>query len=157
MVEHARRLRREQTPAEKVLWEALRGRRLCGLKFRRQHPIGHFVVDFYCPALGLVVEVDGGVHDGLLEHGCDQERQEWLEALGLTVMRVANDSVFRDMPGVLREIASAAAPLCPPSVENRQRGEGAVREGDKAEGGGETAQHNPLLPSPTVTAERGRG
>jgi very-short-patch-repair endonuclease len=119
MVEHARRLRREQTPAERVLWEALRGRRFRGLKFRRQHPIGCFVVDFYCPAEKLVVEVDGAVHEDLSHRAGDAEREQWLAELGLTIVRVSNDLVLNDMHLALDLIAAAAEsrPLDPPPSE----------------------------------------
>jgi very-short-patch-repair endonuclease len=108
MVEHARRLRREQTPAEKALWEELRVRRLRGLKFRRQHPIGCFVVDFYCPAEQLVVEVDGGVHEDLSHRAGDAEREQWLSELGLKIVRVSNEVVMSDLQSALRTIAAAA-------------------------------------------------
>jgi very-short-patch-repair endonuclease len=109
MLELARRLRREQTPAEKALWEALRGRGLCGHKFRRQHPFGCFVVDFYCAAIGLVVEVDGAVHDDLSQRASDDGRALWLRGLGLEIVRVTNDVVLSDLGAALRMIADAAA------------------------------------------------
>ncbi|HEY9867286.1 MAG TPA: DUF559 domain-containing protein, partial [Candidatus Obscuribacterales bacterium] len=83
--EAARRLRRELTPAESILWEALRGRQLDGLKFRCQHPVGKFILDFYCPSVKLVIEVDGGIHDQQQEY--DQARTEKLEAFGYRVLR----------------------------------------------------------------------
>lgn len=107
MVEIARGLRSELTPAEKVLWDALRGRRFCGLKFRRQHPIGCFVVDFYCPEKQLIVEVDGGVHESQSQCASDAEREEWLMGLGLQIVRVSNDLVLTDMRAALTVIESA--------------------------------------------------
>ena len=62
--QNAKELRQSLTPAERILWERLRDRRLSSLKFRRQHPIGAFIVDFYCPAARLVIEIDGGIHLG---------------------------------------------------------------------------------------------
>ena len=70
--ERARELRKAMTQAEQVLWKALRGRRMAGLRFRRQHPVGRFILDFYCPAAKLGLEVDGGIHDGQAER--DEER-----------------------------------------------------------------------------------
>src|SRR5512133_277413 len=83
MIELAREFRKEPTEGEKILWKALRGRRLDGIKFRRQQPIGYFVVDFYNSAYRLVVEVDGPVHES--QKDADRARQEILEELGLAV------------------------------------------------------------------------
>jgi very-short-patch-repair endonuclease len=82
MTEIARKLRREQTASEAILWEALRNRKLEGRKFRRQHPIGKFVVDFYCNAEGLIVEVDGSIHELPEQQELDRQRQFLLESLG---------------------------------------------------------------------------
>jgi very-short-patch-repair endonuclease len=112
----ARDLRREMTRAEAVLWEALRGRRLAGLKFRRQHAIGTSVLDFCCPTARLVIEVDGGVHEADEVAAHDRARDEQFTAAGYTVLRVRNEDVFRDLPGVLDRIAATAmknrAPVC---------------------------------------------
>lgn len=101
----ARKLRREMTPAEALLWVGLRGRRLAGLKFRRQHPIGRFYADFCCVERRLVVEVDGPVHLGLEQR--DAERTEMLACHGYRVVRFTNDRVLEDLDGVLEEIAAA--------------------------------------------------
>ena len=90
--EAARRLRQELTPAESILWQALRGRQLEGLKFRCQHTVGRFIVDFYCPSVKLVIEVDGGIHDQ--QQVYDQARTEKLEAFGYRVLRFTNDQVM---------------------------------------------------------------
>lgn len=102
----ARELRREMTPAEKKLWNALRKQRLADLRFRRQHPVGRFVLDFYCPATKLGIEVDGGVHDEQIER--DRVRTMALESAGYTVLRFRNDEVLNDLPSVLRRIEGAA-------------------------------------------------
>jgi very-short-patch-repair endonuclease len=81
----ARDMRRAPTAAEEKLWGALRGNQVAGLKFRRQHPVGRFVLDFYCPACKLVVEVDGDVHDEQQER--DAARTRVLEAYGYCVLR----------------------------------------------------------------------
>jgi len=101
----ARELRQRMTPAEKVLWQALRGHQLDGLRFRRQHPFRSCIVDFYCPARRLVVEVDGLIH--LAEREADAARGATLAELGLRVLRITNDEVLRDLPGTLERIRRA--------------------------------------------------
>lgn len=90
-LELARRFRRRPTPAEATAWQALRARKVHGLKFRRQQIIAGFVVDFYCPALRLALELDGGVHDA--HRGYDLIRTQILNALDVRVVRLANDQV----------------------------------------------------------------
>jgi very-short-patch-repair endonuclease len=102
----AREKRIQPTPSEDRLWAGLRNRQLNGLKFRRQHAIERFIVDFYCSDLGLVVEVDGEIHDYIQEE--DALRQEALEALGFTVMRFKNAQVNNDLNSVLETISSSA-------------------------------------------------
>jgi len=101
----ARELRTNQTKAEGILWSALRYRKRLGFKFRRQHVIDQFIVDFYCAEARLVIEVDGAVHEFTGER--DQARQEMLEGLGLRVIRFANDDVERNLDGVVIEIERA--------------------------------------------------
>src|SRR5918994_1007626 len=98
----ARDLRKRQTPAEVQLWKVLRDRRLDGVKFRRQHPIGPFVADFCCPHLRLIVEVDGGIHDESVEQ--DEERTRLLASSGYTVLRFRNERVLYRRHEVLDEI-----------------------------------------------------
>jgi very-short-patch-repair endonuclease len=105
MQQVARDFRREPTASERVLWNALRGAALDGRKFRRQQPFGPFVVDFYCAAERLVVEVDGGVHDSQTER--DRARQECLQAVGLRFVRVSARQVETDLPSVLTTIRQA--------------------------------------------------
>jgi very-short-patch-repair endonuclease len=104
--DRARELRRNMTPAERLLWNALRANQLDGLHFRRQQVIDGYIVDFYCHAAGLVVEVDGPIHDG--QRAEDAERDQVLEAGGRRVLRVTNGQVDDDLPGVLRRISAAA-------------------------------------------------
>jgi very-short-patch-repair endonuclease len=101
-----RELRREATSAEQVLWEAVRAGRLDGLKFRRQHPIGRFVLDLYCAAHRLCIEVDGPVHEHQREH--DAARDEELLAHGIRTLRFTNDQVLHDLPNVVATIKAAA-------------------------------------------------
>ena len=102
----ARRLRRNMTPAEQKLWQALKGKKLAGLKFRAQHPVGLFVLDFYCPARKLVVELDGDVHGEQADY--DEVRTQQLEAYGYRVIRFRNEQVLEDLPSVLERILEAA-------------------------------------------------
>jgi len=102
----AQDLRRSMTPAEHALWQRLRANRLNGLHFRRQHVIDWFVVDFYCHGAGLVVEVDGDVHDR--QPGHDAERQQMLTARGLRVVRFTNDQVLNDIDSVVEQIRRTA-------------------------------------------------
>jgi very-short-patch-repair endonuclease len=90
----ARSFRQEATPAEAALWEALRGRKLGGLKFRRQQPVLGFIVDFYCEALNLAVEVDGSAHDSEASQAYDAERDTALKAYGLRILRLRNEDVL---------------------------------------------------------------
>jgi len=101
----AKKLRREMTPAEKRLWAELRRNRLDGFHFRRQQIIDGFVVDFYCHAAALVVEVDGPVHEE--QQGYDEKRDELLTGRGLLILRVRNEEVMQDLPGVLERIRAA--------------------------------------------------
>lgn len=102
----ARHFRQNLTPAEVKLWSALRRRQLEGFKFRCQHPVGRFVVDFYCPACKLVVEVDGDVHNQQKEY--DQARTEQLELYGYQVLRFTNEEVLKNLSTVLTHIAEVA-------------------------------------------------
>ena len=102
----ARNLRQNMTSAEQVLWEALKGRQVAGLKSRCQHPVGPFILDFYCPARKLVVEVDGGVHDGQAEY--DAARTQQLNDYGYQVLRFRNDEVLNDLDSVLERVRQVA-------------------------------------------------
>ena len=104
-------MRRSMTPAERLLWTHLRANRLDGLHFRRQQVIDGFIVDFYCHAAGLVVEVDGPVHAEQTDY--DAERDRVLAARGLLVLRFSNDRVRYELKTVLHEILSAARFLTP--------------------------------------------
>ena len=91
-LERARALRTHQTDSEGRLWSELRGRRLGGWKWRRQAPIGPFIVDFYCPAARLVVELDGSQHLDQAEY--DERRSRYLERGGLTVLRFGSENIW---------------------------------------------------------------
>jgi very-short-patch-repair endonuclease len=100
----ARRLRRDQTNAERVLWFQLRDRRLQGWKFRRQVPIDRYVVDFLCADGRLVIELDGGQHAA--QSDADAKRTALSEAMGYLVLRFWNEDVLKNTTGVLEEILS---------------------------------------------------
>lgn len=104
----ARTLRAEMTPAERVLWACLR-RLGAGARFRRQHPVGAFILDFCCPALRLVIELDGGMHDDPEQRLYDAACTAWLQAYGYRVYRFRNDDVLKDPRDVLAQIAASVA------------------------------------------------
>ncbi|MCX7946910.1 MAG: DUF559 domain-containing protein, partial [Hydrogenophilus sp.] len=108
----ARELRRDMTPAERRLWSALRSEQL-GVKFRRQHPIGPYIADFYSWEAGLVIEVDGSSHFTPEAQAYDRERDDYLSALGLTVLRFTNQEVTSQREGVLSRIAEVIASVKP--------------------------------------------
>jgi len=101
----AKRLRKNQTSAEKRLWSGLRNKRLGGYRFRRQHPIENFITDFACVKSKLIIEVDGPTHDAEKDREYDERRTAILNAKGWTVVRYANDAVFDDLEEVLDDIA----------------------------------------------------
>ena len=99
---NARRLRREMTDAERLLWAQLRQRQVAGLKFRRQHPLGSFIVDFVCIEARLVIEVDGGQHGEW--QPADEARTAWLNSQGYRVLRIWNNEVLQNIDGVREAI-----------------------------------------------------
>jgi len=99
----ARELRSNQTDVEAKLWRCLRDRQVFGAKFRRQHPIGSYIVDFCCPTLRIIVELDGGQHGEKV----DTRRTAYLEAQGYRVMRFWNNEVIDGLEGVLEAILRA--------------------------------------------------
>ncbi|HJV65438.1 MAG TPA: endonuclease domain-containing protein [Geomonas sp.] len=105
------KLRREQTDAERKLWQVLRDRQLSGLKFRRQHPFGNFILDCVCLEKKLIVEVDGGQHNQQAED--DQKRSEALAKAGFTVLRFWNNEVLQELDAVMERILLVAEGLQP--------------------------------------------
>lgn len=100
----ARKLRRESTEAERLLWGYLRRKSLFGLKFRRQEQIGDYIVDFVCYEKKLIVELDGGHHSQDETKRKDEKRQLWLNSQGFIVIRFWNNEVMRNIEGVLKTI-----------------------------------------------------
>jgi very-short-patch-repair endonuclease len=107
----ARRLRRDTTKAERKLWRLLQRAQMEGLSFRRQHPIGKYVVDFYCASLKLAIEVDGGHHNLAHHQDSDESRTEWLRTKGVTVVRFWNNDVIENIEGVWEEISRVSSTL----------------------------------------------
>src|SRR5579862_5605507 len=118
-VEAARANRRALTPAESRLWEAIRMRQVGGMRFRCQHPLGQFVLDFCCPSHRLVLEVDGSSHDG--EEEQDASRTAHLEAYGYLVLRFTNAAVCDNLEAVINTIVDAAATRTPRRGTSGQR------------------------------------
>ena len=118
MVRIARCLRQGQVRSEDMLWEELRNRRLAGVRFKRQQPMGRFVVDFFAPAARLVVEVDGPIHQG--REDLDELRQRAIERRGLRFIRLRSQEVEQDLPAALARIEAALAPPRPAG----ERGQG---------------------------------
>ena len=119
LVERARELRQQQTPAEDIVWELLRDHRFEGLKFRRQHQIGNYIADFFCSEHKLVVEVDGDVHRSPEVVAKDSQRDAYLRSLGYTVIRFENQLVLNNPAEFLNQIKTA---LQLPSTAGRGAG-----------------------------------
>ena len=98
-------MRRNPTAAEKCLWQRLRKRQVLGFRFRRQHPINRFIVDFYCRGAGLVIEVDGSVHDSPEQAEYDRQRETFLEERGIQILRFTNTEVLHGTDMVIDTIA----------------------------------------------------
>jgi len=109
----ARRLRQQPTSSEGLLWEELRNRRFEGLKFRRQHPVGPFVLDFYCQELRTAIEIDGAVHQQPAQAARDAARQATLEEHGIRFIRIAARDIEADLPAVLASLRQALTPQPP--------------------------------------------
>jgi very-short-patch-repair endonuclease len=140
LLQRARELRQTQTPAEKILWECLRDRQLYDAKFRRQHNISQFIADFYCHAAKLVIELDGGIHDTQVER--DRNRDEWMQANHINVLRFKNEQIVDELETVLIAIAQYLSPSPQPSPEGR-----GSRKEDRP---------NPV-PAPLLPREKGLG
>jgi len=109
---HARAMRKNPTKAEQLLWRALRGRNLSNLKFRRQQPMKGYILDFYCEAARLGVEVDGEIHLGEQQKRHDEERMEYLGEYGIKIIRFRNEQIIRAMTEVLNSIDEEAIKRC---------------------------------------------
>lgn len=108
---HAKQLRRELTQEERRLWYLLRSRRFSRYKFRRQHPVGHYILDFACCEARLAIELDGGQHDERYEY--DVQRTVWLNKKGWMIMRFWNNELWQNEEAVLERIFKALQMLLP--------------------------------------------
>jgi very-short-patch-repair endonuclease len=120
-LEQAKKLRRQMTKAESILWQHLRRNNLNGLHFRRQQIIEGFIVDFYCHAVGLVIEVDGKIHDRQVEY--DLARERILAASGLYILRIRNEEIEENLVGVLKRIRQICSDLTPQPPSLTGKGE----------------------------------
>jgi very-short-patch-repair endonuclease len=100
----ARELRRNLTPSEKILWKVIRNGQINGMHFRKQHPFGIYILDYYCYKANLVIEIDGKIH--LKRKKYDYERTEYLKCTGLKVLRFQNEDVVNRLEWVIKEIKS---------------------------------------------------
>ena len=107
----ARQLRRDQTPAEKLLWPWLRANRMLGFKFRRQHPVGPFFLDFACVDLAFGIELDGGIHETQVAY--DASRDEFLHDRDWEILRIKNEDVVSQLHAVLEMIAQEIRKVSP--------------------------------------------
>ena len=116
--ENRRILRQRQTQAEKILWEHLRNKKLCNLKFRRQVSIAAYVVDFYCSSLRLAIEIDGKIHLKEFISKMDRIRQEQIESVGITFLRFRNEEIINEPFKIIERITS----LIPRLYKEREKG-----------------------------------
>ncbi|HVM99590.1 MAG TPA: endonuclease domain-containing protein [Caulobacteraceae bacterium] len=122
IVDRARDLRSNMSAPEVLLWTQLRGRTIAGLKFRRQHPVGRYVLDFYCPAAKLVIEIDGEGHGVGDQPDRDERRDAWLKSQGLHVMRIPASDVMADVAAVADAILMRIGEDPPIVAHRRSRG-----------------------------------
>jgi very-short-patch-repair endonuclease len=120
----AERYRKQQTKAEKILWQHLKKLRSEGFVFRRQHPIDLFIADFYCHRIKLVIEVDGEIHEKVEVKEFDEGRTGEIEKFGIKVIRFNNDQVTSDVASVLNQIQKSISELASPSLVGEGDGRG---------------------------------
>jgi very-short-patch-repair endonuclease len=123
LLSNAKSLRTNQTEAEQKLWFHLRAHRFMNLKFKRQKPLGRYIVDFICEEIFLILEIDGGQHAEKIEY--DQHRDAWLKSQGYTVLRFWNNEVMQQFEGVMQKIYLYTLAYSPsPPAPLPQAGEG---------------------------------
>ena len=118
--ERRRELRENQTDAERVIWNGVRARQLSGWKFRRQHAIGPYILDFYCVGERLCIELDGGQHSEVDQRRHDLIRERYLAEQGIRVLRFSDYDVLTNWTGVLEAISEALTPASPTAVGEGQ-------------------------------------
>lgn len=102
--EFAQQMRKEPTKAESILWTYLSGKQMQGLKFRRQHPLDNFILDFYCHEIKLSIEVDGEIHQNEMQATYDKERTKYLQDKGINELRFKNETIINRITDALNEI-----------------------------------------------------
>jgi very-short-patch-repair endonuclease len=132
-ISFARQLRRRQTDAERKVWQILRAGRLHGWKFRRQQPIGRYIVDFVCLEKRLVIELDGGQHQDRADE--DRERDGWLAGNGFKVLRFWNNDVMQNLEGVAERISRELSPSPRPSPVEGEGAYAPLSPGGRGAGG----------------------
>ena len=105
IIKLAQEMRRNLTPCEKILWDELKEKKINGTKFRRQHPIHRYILDFYCHEKKLAIEVDGSIHK--IKSDEDEFRDKYLESIGIKTVRVSNEEIIEDINKVLFKIIAA--------------------------------------------------
>ena len=108
LLEQVRELRKNQTEAEEIFWEIVRNRGFLGLKFRRQHQVGRFIVDFFCASKNLIVEIDGEIHLNPEQRERDKSRDHYLKELEYKTLRFSNDDIYNNIMEVLDEIENVS-------------------------------------------------
>jgi len=109
--EKRRDLRNNRPPVELMLWARLRGEQIAACRFRRQYSVGGYVLDFYCPAIKLAIELDGASHEGDDAVEYDANRQHYIESLGIMFLRFRNEQIYHALDGVVETIATTAQQL----------------------------------------------
>ena len=103
-LKHKKRLRYEMTPPERYLWKYLRSRQIHGFKFRRQHGIGPYIVDFYCPEKAVAIEIDGDMHAEEDQRIRDKQKEEYFSSLNIQLIRYTNRDVLQNLEGVIEDM-----------------------------------------------------
>ncbi|MDP3841104.1 MAG: endonuclease domain-containing protein [Oxalobacteraceae bacterium] len=129
---NARTLRANQTDAEQRLWYHLRAHRFMDLKFKRQKPVGRYIVDFVCLELRLIIEIDGGQHAEQVEY--DQRRDAWLRNQGYTILRFWNNEVMQQLESVLEQIRLTTSLSPGPSPASESHGDSGTRKSHAGRG-----------------------
>lgn len=115
LLKRRRELRRNQTDAEKVIWGMVRNKKIFGLKFFRQYSVGSYILDFFCPAIRLCIEADGGQHNNTTSKQYDQTRTDFLKQQNIGVIRFWNNDILQNREGVHQTIVETINKLLPPS------------------------------------------
>lgn len=121
IIKKARFLRKEDTKAEQILWKTLRGNKL-GIKWRRQHPIDMYILDFYSPQINLCIELDGSVHRNQDSKEYDHARENYLKSKNISVLRFWNGEIEKDLNNVIDKIRKHCIPLSKAEALERGRG-----------------------------------